>query len=206
MIQRLVSPFVLAGIAFVAIAAICTQSEPDSRSQLPSTERYPTDWRTYVPTFFPTPGPTFPWESGVWGGVADDAQEAAGFARDVLTSPPPLSAKGIDSLEYVGMTVGDGKELLDPSGETVWEVADDLQAFFFVARGRFTLLNRFSETPSPTFGAYCIVVPIGEEGTFSSTCNEDIDLSRFGQLQAVPLPLPPFPTPVSLSSRGQDIR
>jgi hypothetical protein len=135
----------------------------------------------------------------VTDGLANDEAEAIGFARDVLTSAPPLLVKQLDSLTFVSISVGEAADILDPTGETSREATDDLRAVFFVARGRFVLVNRFNATPSPELDTYCIVVPIGDEGTFSGNCDEDVDLTDFGTAHIVPLPLPPFPTPVSLA-------
>jgi hypothetical protein len=202
--KRLLLLLTALALVAVALGARCAQDESGRLPQSVSTTQTPDSQPTHLPTFFPTPGPTFPWESGVFGGVADDAQEAAGFARDVLTSPPPLVMNELQSLQYVEITTQDGKELLDPTGDTVWDAPDGVPALLFVARGRFVFVNRFSVTPAPEFSTYCIVVPIGEAGTFSAQCEDDLDASEFGQVHDVPLPLPEFPMPVSFSAESSD--
>ena len=192
------------GLAVALLGAIaCGGSEEAASVASPLAQAAP----TIAPSASPTPecsepDPILCWHS-VLRNVAETPQEAAGFAREELGFAPPLSVHELSSLQYVEITAKEGRDLLDPSGTTVWEVRDEAAALLFLARGRFSMSNRFSQTPPPVFYAYCIVVPIGERGTFSAGCADDIALSQFGEVQEVPLPLPPFPTPVELGAEAR---
>jgi hypothetical protein len=102
---------------------------------------------------------------------------------------------------YVEATVGEAKDLLDPDRESgLWEAAEDLDAFIFVAYGEFRWRDFLDGTRGPTYETLWVVVPLHEEGMHSGTSNEEYDLEQFGDVHEVPLPLPEFPTPVNLET------
>ncbi|MEX1254580.1 MAG: hypothetical protein WEE64_09580 [Dehalococcoidia bacterium] len=135
--------------------------------------------------------------------AADDVEEAAGFARDMLSFKPPLVLVEPDSLSYVQATIGDARAVLDPDREdSSWAVADDASAVIFVASGRFRTgsIGAFAEPTPQIFTRLWIVVPLGERGTEMFWGHDEYDLGQLGEVHEVPLPLPPFPTPVSLGT------
>jgi hypothetical protein len=164
-----------------------------------STEEAPKTQTLDRPTFPGSPGPTPPWKS--IDDPAQDVGEAAGFARDMLTQNPPFWAVDVTSLAYAEASVGEAREFFGYSREdnATWDIADDVSAVLFVAEGTFECYaSRFSETPTPRYTTMWIIVALGEPGTRAGCDNERHDLSKFGDVRGVPLPLPPFPTPVSL--------
>jgi hypothetical protein len=199
----LVSIAVVALLGLVAVGATCRGDEAAQSPQLFPTEQYPGDWRT-EPRFFPTPGSTLTWES-VLGGVADSVEEAASFAREKLYSPPPLYLIELDSMTYVVASVGEARALFDPDGRDFphWDTSADTPAVIFVAYGSFQVLPPVAVkiTPAPPFSTVWVVVPLGVEGTRWVATDEQYDLSVFGEVGELDVPLPRFPTPVDFRTK-----
>lgn len=191
-------------VALLAVGATCLEDKPiqSPELQLQPTEEYPDDWRTAVPTFFPTPGPTLPWD-GVLTGVAESVDDAASFAREQLMAMPPFVVTEPQSLTYVRATVGDARDLFDPDRDTaVWDTPDDVPAVIFVAYGEFQWRSvPGSATPGPAYNTVWVVVPLGVRGTHLGGANEQYDLTALGEVGEVRVPLPPFPTPVEFRTR-----
>ena len=104
---------------------------------------------------------------------------------------------------YVEATVGAARNVLDPRREMkTWDTPDDVPALIFVASGRFRMwsMGAYAEPTPPIFTRLWIVVPLGTRGVQWSGADHDIDLSQLGAVHEVPLPLAPFPTPVSLAT------
>lgn len=196
----------LAFVAMSAIGAICTWTpNSDSGSQAAPPEEDPTQPTDVAePVDFPTPGPTFPWKS-VLGGVAEDVQDGLSFARELIGAGPPFVVSEPEKVVYVEATVGAARDLLDPNRTTKnWEVPDDVPAVIIVAYGRFQWKSMpgsvTGATPGPTYTSVWVVVPLGQRGTYRISTNDQHDLTRLGEAREVALPLPPFPTPVSLGA------
>ncbi len=58
-----------------------------------------------------------------------------------------------------------------------------------------------STTPGPSYSSVWVVIPKGQLGMSDGAGNERYDLSQLGTVVEVPVPLPPFPTPVKLNSQ-----
>jgi hypothetical protein len=65
-------------------------------------------------------------------------------------------------------------------------------------------MGAHAEPTPPIFTRLWIVVPLGERGVHWSSAAEEIDLTQLGEVHEVPLPLAPFPTPVSLGTPEAD--
>jgi hypothetical protein len=108
-------------------------------------------------------------------------------------------------MEYGEATVGEARILFDyvQDDNLNWTVTDETPAIIFVVYGEFEIVaNRFSEQPPPVLPTVWIVVPLGERGTLTAWSDEEYHLSELGEVHEVPLPLPEFPTPVSLESQS----
>ncbi|MGB2694441.1 MAG: hypothetical protein WBD55_04540 [Dehalococcoidia bacterium] len=156
-----------------------------------------------LPTYYPSPGPTLPWKSATTG-TAENVQEAASFARELIYAMPPFESVELRSLTYVEATVGEGRDLYDPGREDkIPDIADDVAAVIFVAHGRFEWRDLAgSATPGPVYSSRLLIIPLGKSGSFSDASDEEYDLSALGEVSEVPLPLPEWPTPVSLDTAG----
>jgi hypothetical protein len=185
--------------ALACAGADCAET-PNSRSE---SQAQPTGPSHELPPGFPTYAPTPPWKTVLWT-VAQNAGDAAGFAREMLyNANPPFRAVETESMQYAESTVGAARELVSYTREDVmtWEIADSTPAVIFVARGTFECFpNRFSEAPRTQSTTMWVIVALGEKGTRAGCSNEVYDLSGLGEVRDVPLPLAPFPTPVSLGA------
>lgn len=140
--------------------------------------------------------PTYPGADG-----AQTAEEALEVARRVFTTAPPYVVHEIESVDYVETTVGAARDLLDPERATkVWDAPDELSAWLVVAQGRFVFRSvPGSSEPGPTYKYVWVVVPKETGSLGSAAVNVVPSLSSLGKVSSVPLPLPPFPTPVALN-------
>ncbi len=137
------------------------------------------------------------------GQPANTVEEALGQARSVFTSAPPFVVHDIESVVYVDTTVGRARELFDPDHERkAWDAPDHLPAWVVVAYGSFQVKSvPGSSTPGPSLTSVWVVIPEGDVGLHWWVDSQSYELSRLGTVVEVPLPLPPFPTPVTLGSQ-----
>lgn len=154
---------------------------------------------TPIASLTPTPTPLYGSKS-VLRSIAENAQDAVGFAREEYFACPPYCGGDFQSVQYVETTVGQARDLFDPRHEIkVWETADSAEAVVIVAYGEFyTWCMGCEPHTSGPHSTHWAVVPIGQRGTFDLLSNERYDLTRFGAVRQVPLPLPEWPTPVAL--------
>jgi hypothetical protein len=195
MLRMLVTIAALVLLAAVAVGATCFGDEATEDPEALAT--------VGLPTFFPSPGPTLPWK-GVLTGVAENIDEAASFAREQLDASPPLGLREPDSMFYVRATVGQARDLFDPERRSAtWDTPDEAPAVIFVAYGRFQILPpvALNMTPAPPFSTVWVVVPLGVEGTRWVATNDQYDLSVFGEVGELEVPLPEWPTPVEFRTK-----
>lgn len=165
-----------AGVAFAVILLVARSSETVPASSAP-------------------PVPTRPGTDG-----AQTAEEALEVARDVFTTAPPYVTHEIESIEYVETTTGAARALLDPSRTAIrWDVPADLDAWLIIARGRFQYRSvPGSATPGPVYEYVWLIVPKETSDRKWGELNLAPDITALGEPAGVPLPLPPYPTPVPL--------
>jgi hypothetical protein len=172
---------------------------------LPNTDPKPevraTDDAASLPTNFPTPAATPSWKTVQWT-VAQNTQDAAGFARELIfNSEPPFKTIRLDSVQYAPSVAGNARQLVNYTREEdrVWAVADQTPVVLFVAHGAFECFSdRFSEGPAKRSSTMWVIVPLGERGTRAGCSDDTYELTSLGEVKTVPLPLAPFPSPVSI--------
>ncbi len=178
----------LSAVLVVAIAVACGGSS--SGSPAGPTGAEPTAIRDFINAF------------------AENDADAVSFAKEVFTSScPPTCNPRIDTVQYVKTTVGQAKSRLasasdghfDPGKRVAGWGADDLPIWIVVAKGQFTKFSIIDPTPGPPFSSLWVIFPMGRAGSFPFPSNAQYDLSQLGTVHNVPLPLPPFPTPVNLT-------
>lgn len=137
------------------------------------------------------------------GQPANTVEEALGLARDRFTAAPPFVVHDIESVVHVDTTVGQARDLFDPEHERkAWDAPDHLPAWGVVAYGSFQVKSvPGSSTPGPSLTSVWVVIPKGDVGLHWWVDDQSYELSRLGTVVEVPVPLPPFPTLVTLESQ-----
>jgi hypothetical protein len=141
------------------------------------------------------------------GQPANTLQDALNQARNILEAGPPYVALDeVGSFVYVATTYGQVVSLRKFNGirrdEKTPPFPDGLPVWLFVAYGPFQDRSMpGSTTPGQTYSTRYMVIPKGQVGLSTGVNNEQYDLSQLGTAVQVPVPLPPFPTPVRLNSR-----
>lgn len=141
-----------------------------------------------------------------YGKPAKTLEDALSQARGRLEAGPPF-ADEIESAVYVETTVGRARDLFDPkreigSGRFFTDAPADSPVWVVVAYAEFQWANRGAiDVPPVLYSTVWMVIPVGKSGMYLGASNEQYDLARLGRVVEVPVPLPPFPTPVKLNSQ-----
>lgn len=201
----------LVGVIGLSISAGCGQTGGLATPAKPYSTVQATVQSTDEVLSSPTPalaavGPTATVGYPLSSDVVSDEQAVSVF-RELVRACPGVCGGDIAELQFVKITVGQAVASLGPASNEFrdvvasiedWNAPDDLAVWVVVAHGEFKNNHVAAPPTGVTYSSFWLVAPMGRPGLFAFESNNQFDLNTLGEVHGVPLPLPPYPTPIDL--------